>query len=146
MMTDHPLTDKDIQSIWDKVGNDIVDAKDEDLDGFVEDALIRTAYDLGANQQLERVVKWIEANPIEDYVWADYTGAIVKEQEFLENFKKAMRPQQQGNSRINDPEVNDRRVRNNRIEIWNGSEWVAQSCFDGLFRQKAMRPQQQENQ
>ena len=141
-MTDHPLTDKDIQSIWDKVGNDIVDAKDEDLDGFVEDALIRTAYDLGANQQLERVVKWIEANPIEDYVWADYTGAIVKEQEFLENFKKAMRPQQQGNSRINDPEVNDRRVRNNRIEIWNGSEWVAQSCFDGLFRQKAMRPQE----
>ena len=96
-MTDHPLTDKDIQSIWDKVGNDIVDAKDEDLDGFVEDALIRTAYDLGANQQLERVVKWIEANPIEDYVWADYTGAIVKEQEFLENFKKAMRPQQQEN-------------------------------------------------
>ena len=133
-MTDHPLTDKDIQSIWDKVGNDIVDAKDEDLDGFVEDALIRTAYDLGANQQFDRGVKWIEANPIEDYVWADYTGAIVKEQEFLENFKKAMRPQQQGNSRINDPEVNDRRVRNNRIEIWNGSEWVAQSCFDGLFR------------
>ena len=141
-MTDHPLTDKDIQSIWDKVGNDIVDAKDEDLDGFVEDALIRTAYDLGANQQFDRGVKWIEANPIEDYVWADYTGAIVKEQEFLENFKKAMRPQQQGNSRINDPEVNDRRVRNNRIEIWNGSEWVAQSCFDGLFRQKAMRPQE----
>ena len=138
----HPLTGKDIQSIWDKVGNDIVDAKDEDLDGFVEDALIRTAYDLGANQQFDRGVKWIEANPIEDYVWADYTGAIVKEQEFLENFKKAMRPQQQGNSRINDPEVNDRRVRNNRIEIWNGSEWVAQSCFDGLFRQKAMRPQE----
>ena len=34
-MTDHPLTDKDIQSIWDKVGNDIVDAKDEDLGGGV---------------------------------------------------------------------------------------------------------------
>ena len=45
-MTDHPLTYKDIQSIWDKVGNDIVDAKDEDLDGFVEDDLMRTAYDL----------------------------------------------------------------------------------------------------
>ena len=42
----HPLTDEMIQSIWDKVGNDIVDAKDEDLDGFVEDDLMRTAYDL----------------------------------------------------------------------------------------------------
>ena len=59
-MTDHPLTDKDIQSIWDKVGNDIVDAKDEDLDGFVEDDLIRTAYDLGADRQLEQVIKFME--------------------------------------------------------------------------------------
>ena len=41
----HPLTGKDIQSIWDKVGNDIVDAKDEDLDGkFIEDALICLLY------------------------------------------------------------------------------------------------------
>ena len=50
----HPLTDEDIQSIWDKVGNDIVDAKDEDLDGFVEDALIRTAYDLAVEQITEQ--------------------------------------------------------------------------------------------
>ena len=50
----HPLTGKDIQSIWDKVGNDIVDAKDEDLDGFVEDALIRTAYDLAVEQITEQ--------------------------------------------------------------------------------------------
>ena len=53
-MTDHPLTYKDIQSIWDKVGNDIVDAKDEDLDGFVEDNLMRTAYDLAVEQITEQ--------------------------------------------------------------------------------------------
>lgn len=56
-MTDkqHPLTDEMIQGIWDKVGNDIVDAKDEDLDGFVEDALMRAAYDIGYAQALEGV-------------------------------------------------------------------------------------------
>ena len=52
----HPLTDKDIQSIWDKVGNDIVNAKDEDLGGeFIENALIRAAYDVGYAQALEDV-------------------------------------------------------------------------------------------
>ena len=54
-MTDHPLTDEMIRGIWDKVGNAIVDAKDEDLDGkFIEDALIRTAYDLAVEQITEQ--------------------------------------------------------------------------------------------
>ena len=58
----HPLTDEDIQSIWDKVGNDIVDAKDEDLDGFVEDDLMRTAYDKGRAEMLDDVLEWLGKN------------------------------------------------------------------------------------
>ena len=56
---------------------------------------LRDAYDIGSTDMLEKVIEWLKANPVEDYVWADYTGAIVKEQEFLENFKKAMRPQEE---------------------------------------------------
>ena len=77
----HPLTDKDIQSIWDKVGNDIVDAKDEDLDGFVEDALIRA----GADWQLEQVIEWLKDE-------LDYRSDI--DPNLLSDLKKAMRPQE----------------------------------------------------
>ena len=78
----HPLTDKDIQSIWDKVGNDIVDAKDEDLDGFVEDALIRA----GADWQLEQVIEWLKDE-------LDYRSDI--DPNLLSDLKKAMRPQEE---------------------------------------------------
>ena len=80
----HPLTDKDIQSICDKVGNDIVDAKDEDLDGFVEDALIRA----GADWQLEQVIEWLEYYPIKDTLDTGGYSALIKD------FKEAMRPQE----------------------------------------------------
>ena len=90
-MTDHPLTDKDIQSIWDKVGNDIVDAKDEDLDGFVEDALIRAAYDKGGEDMLERVIEWLETE-------LEYDPELANTRPYIHlDLKEAMRPQQEDN-------------------------------------------------
>ena len=86
----HPLTGKDIQSIWDKVGNAIVDAKDEDLDGqFIEDALIRTAYDLGADRQLEQVIDWLKAEIFDQCIWPHQIDALPR------RLQNAMRPQQQ---------------------------------------------------
>ena len=85
----HPLTDKDIQSIWDKVGNDIVDAKDEDLDGFVEDALIRAAYDKGGEDMLERVIEWLETE-------LEYDPELANTRPYIHlDLKEAMRPQQE---------------------------------------------------
>ena len=55
----------------------------------------RTMYQKGSDDKLEQVVEWIEANPIEDY---DYINVVLNEQEWLENLKKAMRPQQQENN------------------------------------------------
>ena len=84
MMTNHPLTDEMIQSIWDKVGNDIVDAKDEDLDGFVEDDLMRTAYDLAVEQITEQ--------------WEEVINSPRTDIQMIREFDKrlkAMRPQQQ---------------------------------------------------
>ena len=87
----HPLTDKDIQSIWDKVGNDIVDAKDEDLDGFVEDALIRAAYDKGGEDMLERVIEWLETE-------LEYDPELANTRPYIHlDLKEAMRPQQEDN-------------------------------------------------
>ena len=85
----HPLTDEMIRGIWDKVGNDIVDAKDEDLDGFVEDALIRTAYDLGADRQLEQVIDWLKAEIFDQCIWPHQIDALPR------RLQNAMRPQQQ---------------------------------------------------
>ena len=86
-MTDHPLTDKDIQSIWDKVGNDIVDAKDEDLDGFVEDDLMLTAYDLAVEQITEQWEEVINSNRTDIQMIREFDKRL-----------KAMRPQQQENN------------------------------------------------
>ena len=90
-MTDHPLTDKDIQSIWDKIGNDIVDAKDEDLDGFVdgvyEDYLIRTAYDKGSTDMLDKVLKWLNETIFEQ--------SLHDSVDLPEELRNAMRPQQE---------------------------------------------------
>ena len=89
-MTDHPLTDEMIRGIWDKVGNAIVDAKDEDLDGqFIEDALIRTAYDLGADRQLEQVIDWLKAEIFDQCIWPHQIDALPR------RLQNAMRPQQQ---------------------------------------------------
>ena len=91
----HPLTGKDIQSIWDKVGNDIVDAKDEDLNKrFVENTLIRAVYDLA----IEHYSKWIYENG-DEYVIQNYEHNIKTDLEtIVADFKQAMRPQQQENN------------------------------------------------
>ena len=90
-MTDHPLTDEMIRGIWDKVGNAIVDAKDEDLDGkFIEDALIRAAYDLA----VEHMSQWIEENGYEYVAYDDYYGCQSNFSQMITDFKKAMRPQE----------------------------------------------------
>ena len=100
----HPLTDKDIQRIWDKIAAHhgllrIVDAEDEDLFWFVEDALIRAAYDLGANQQLEQVLDWLNNNvgmlilSTESELATPYLELL--EEEFIQDFRKAMHPQEE---------------------------------------------------
>ena len=80
----HPLTDEDIHSIWDKVGNAIVNAKEEDLDGqFIEDALIRTAYDLAVEQITEQ--------------WEEVINSPRTDIQMIREFDKrlrAMRPQE----------------------------------------------------
>ena len=83
----HPLTGKDIHSIWDKVGNAIVDAKDEDLDGFVEDALMHTAYDLAVEQITEQWEEVINSNRTDIQMIREFDKRL-----------KAMRPQQQENN------------------------------------------------
>ena len=87
-MTDpHPLTDEMIRGIWDKVGNAIVDAKDEDLDGFVEDALMHTAYDLAVEQITEQWEEVINSNRTDIQMIREFDKRL-----------KAMRPQQQENN------------------------------------------------
>ena len=89
----HPLLPTQEQLVkWD---SEYFDEEGENGERQSFDSMMIKAFQAGADQQLEQVIEWLKANPIEDYVWADYTGAIVKEQEFLENFKKAMRPQQE---------------------------------------------------
>lgn len=83
MTNPHPLTDEVIDS-------------NENWGCVCYEGIMYDHSDLraAADWQLQQVIKWIEANPIEDYVYTDYSGAIVKEKEFLKNLKQAMRPQE----------------------------------------------------
>ena len=91
----HPLTDEMIQSIWDKVGNDIVNAKDEDLVEILDpwDNLMRTAYDKGAADRLEQVIEWLDAiifeNFFEDSLWSEDLACVPR------RLREAMRPQEE---------------------------------------------------
>ena len=76
-MTDHPLTDEMIDVLWDKTR-----ASKIDWDEPIDSEVIRAAYDLGADQQLEQVIDWIET-----YLTA---GDVISE-----SLKKAMRPQEE---------------------------------------------------
>ena len=51
------------------------------------------AYDLGRDEQLEQVIEWLKTN-IEDYVLEDYYSTYFLIEAFLDDFKKAMRPQE----------------------------------------------------
>ena len=89
----HPLTDKDIQSIWDKVGNDIVNAKDEDLGGgFVEDDLMRTAYDL-AIEHVKNVIE-LKLEALDGEWRLDQYETSVAIEDFCKELIQTMRPQE----------------------------------------------------
>ena len=100
-MTNHPLTDEIIESIWNKVGNDIVNTEERDLDKFVQNSLMRNAYDKGAADRLEQVIEWIYANLVDDneyYSNADlYSDGELRSYIVIDNIIddliQAMRPQ-----------------------------------------------------
>ena len=102
-MTNHPLTDDIIESIWNKVGNDIVNTEERDLDKFVQNSLMRNAYDKGAADRLEQVIEWIYANLVDDneyYSNADlYSDGELRSYIVIDNIIddliQAMRPQEE---------------------------------------------------
>ena len=63
-MTDHPLTDEMIDVLWDKTR-----ASKIDWDEPIDSEVIRAAYDLGADQQLEQVKKKVETKLSEWRRW-----------------------------------------------------------------------------
>ena len=86
----HPLTDEMIQSIWDKVGNDIVNSTDEELAEIIDpwDDLMRTAYDLA----IDRMSQWLEENAYEYVAYDDFYGCQINISQMITDFKNAMRP------------------------------------------------------
>ena len=89
IMTDHPLTDDVCQKIIDsepgsKWGPEMIDC-------FVED-FVRAAYDKGCNDQLEKVIEWLEDCSICDTIIHRGESVLVEE------LRKAMRPQKQEKS------------------------------------------------
>lgn len=95
----HPLTDKKVQSIWDKVAN-------ETSGGFTQDDLMRAAYDLGESkgraEMLEQVIEWLQENlwlcddeqgPL--YVKEDFlSDMVVDEEKVIKDLKQAICPQE----------------------------------------------------
>jgi len=53
--------------------------------------IVRDAYDLGRNKQLEQVIEWLKINT-GDYVCEEYYGTYFLTEDFLDDLKKAMRP------------------------------------------------------
>jgi hypothetical protein len=79
-MTDqHPLTDEICQGLV----HFFLDSRHD----YIE---MRAA----ANWQLEQVLEWLKTNT-EDYVLEDYYSTYFLIEAFLDDFEKAMRPQQQ---------------------------------------------------
>ena len=89
-MTDHPLTDEKCEDIAHKAqwAGDIGDVVFRHCD-------MRAAYDKGQSDRLEQVIEWISANLSEAYIYVDFSGAyVIDEEKFVEDLKKAMRPQE----------------------------------------------------
>lgn len=53
---------------------------------------MQTSYELGRDAQLKQVMEWLKTNT-EDYILEDYYGTYFLIETFLDDFKKAMRPQ-----------------------------------------------------
>ena len=82
-MTDqHPLTDTICEEL------SCFPFEDCDEEGIMTD--MRAA----ADWQLEKVIDWLKTN-IEDYVLEDYYSTYFLPEAFFNDFKKAMRPQEE---------------------------------------------------
>lgn len=85
-MTDkHPLTDEMCETL----SRHGLLGCDDDPEGLIYD--MRAAYDKGAADKLEQVVKWLR-----QHLTMEVASVNLKERDLLlEDLKKAMRPQQQ---------------------------------------------------
>ncbi len=78
----HPLTDE----ICDQIQDSIHPCDPENM---------RAAYDRGRDDQLEKVINWIEDEGFYDHITYDLDyGVQTYESGFIAKLKKAMRPQQ----------------------------------------------------
>ena len=88
-MTKHPLTNKKIfKKFWDHT----VDVTTEVL--YTPDG-IRAAYDLGRDEQLEKVMKWLDKN-LSDYSNDTYLGDCESMSQLTHDLEAAMRPKKKG--------------------------------------------------
>ena len=86
-MTKHPLTNKKaFKKFWDHT----VDVTTEVL--YTPDG-IRAAYDLGRDEQLEKVMKWLDKN-LRNYTDDTYLGDCNPLHILERHLKEAMRPQE----------------------------------------------------
>ena len=86
-MTKHPLTNKKaFKKFWDHT----VDVTTEVL--YTPDG-IRAAYDLGRDEQLEKVMKWLDKN-LRNYTDDTYLGDCYPLHMLERHLKEAMRPQE----------------------------------------------------
>jgi hypothetical protein len=81
-MTEHPLTNTICEEL------SCFPFEDCDEEGIMTD--MRAA----ADWQLEKVIDWLKTN-IEDYVLEDYYSTYFLPEAFFNDFKKAMRPQEE---------------------------------------------------
>jgi len=89
-MTEHPLTDESCCQLWQ-------DNKDNWLklqEPFpATRRIMRAAYDLGRDDQLEQVMKWLDKN-LSNYTDDDYLGDCEPLHKLEGDLKKAMRSQE----------------------------------------------------
>ncbi len=93
-MTDqHPLTD----GICKRIAEDNVAwHPDWPVLDPMEKTCMRASYDMGRDDQLEKVINWIEDEGFYDHITYDPDyGVQTYESRFIANLREAMRPQQQ---------------------------------------------------
>jgi len=87
-MTEHPLTDDMLKQI-----------QSENPMRIYGTQAMRAAYDVGRDEQLEQVMKWMKVNLMKHdfhegyaYLYDDCSNAYIREEELLKDLKQAMRP------------------------------------------------------
>jgi hypothetical protein len=87
IMTDHSLTDSSLESYY-KYGS-----------GPYDEDQMRAVYDLGKSEgradMLKQVIEWISTDLKETYIYAGHACACIRKEDFLEDIKAAMRPQEE---------------------------------------------------